>query len=198
MLYLRRPAYFKLSDKIECEIWLAREAGKDPLMMSVQGGCWLWRRIFDITKQSAGITSLHGLPMAGHLPGAQPETCRTSSVRITEGPRTSEWFDLVDHLALWVPNREAGLAPKKNALNKLAANLEHDGGPKTDCFLFKFECCDSRTCDVVRSNRFQAMHRALRLLIKQPDVNVESLEFSCMMVGVFGISNYHDFEVYVG
>ena len=42
------------------------------------------------------------------------------------------------------------------------------------------------------------MHRALRLLIKQADVNVASPEFSCMMVGIFGIANLDDFEVYVG
>ena len=97
MLHLRRPEYFKLSDKIECEIWLARDAGKGPVMMSVQGGCWLWRRIFDIIKESAGITSLRGLPMAGNLHGTQPDTCRTSSVSITEGPRAGEWFDMIDH-----------------------------------------------------------------------------------------------------
>ena len=91
-------------------------------------------------------------------------------------------------------DREADLAPKKRALKKLAANLEH-GGRKTDFFLFTLQCCDSRTCDVVRGNRFQAMHCALRLLIKQPDVNVASPEFSCMMVGIFGIAILDDFEV---
>ena len=109
--------------------------------------------------------------MAGHSPGAQPYIyiyiCRTQWVRINEGPKAGEWFDLVDQPAAWVMGQEAGLAPKKNALKKLAANLEHDGGKKTDCLLFTLECCDSRTCDVVRSDRLQAMHRALRFLIKQ-------------------------------
>ena len=118
-------------------------------------------------------------------------------VVIKRGPRAGEYFDYVDHPRPGAMEREADLAPKKKALTRLAANLEHDGGPKTDFLLFTLQCCDSRTCDVVRGNRFQAMHRALRLLIKQADVNVASPEFSCMIVGIFGIANLDDFEVYV-
>ena len=155
------------------------------------------RRVFDVVKQFAGITTLYGMPMAGSAPATQPNRCITKGVRIRRGPEAGGYFDYMDHPRPYVMDREADLAPKKRAWKKLAANLEHDGGRKTDFLLFALQCCDSRKCDVVRGNRFQAMHRAFRLLIKQPDVNVASPEFSCMMVGIFGIANLDDFEVYV-
>ena len=67
------------------------------MTMSVQGRTWLWRRVLDIVKEVAELTTLHHQPMAGQDSGAQPKLCVTTGKLVEEGPFAGEWFDNVIH-----------------------------------------------------------------------------------------------------